>query len=194
MTGNVYAGTGNTTYGIYSASSSIIDLVGEVKSSPTSAAIYSSHVNSINKIRGNYTVIGGIEPCYGSELTKWLIDDTAPQAMSLTTISGLQRFFSTSNLGTGIPQPSDVRYPVTFGPYNEYTGTLKVPSPDNVALNIPIDDTVGTAMITASQFQLILAELVPTLEQMKAALAEKSDVGLIYDKAMDIENSLRSVS
>ena len=160
VTGNVYAGTGNTTYGIYSAGVSIIDLVGEVKSSPTSAAIYSSHVNSINKIRGNYTVIGGIEPCYGSELTKWLIDDTAPQAMSLTTISGLQRFFSTSNLGTGIPQPSDVRYPVTFGPYNEYTGTLKVPSPDNVALNIPIDDTVGTAILTAQDYESIIAQIL----------------------------------
>jgi hypothetical protein len=160
VTGNVYAGTGNTTYGIYSTGPSIIDLIGEVKSSPTSAVIYSSHVNSINKIRGNYTVIGGIEPCYGSELTKWLIDDTAPQAMSLTTISGLQRFFSTSNLGTGIPQPSDVRYPVTFGPYNEYTGTLKVPSPGNVALNIPIDDTVGTAILTAQQFETLMAQIL----------------------------------
>lgn len=165
VTGNVYAGTGNNTYGIYSVGAIILDLIGEVKSSPTSAAVYSSHVNSINRIRGNYTVVGGIEPCYGSELTKWLIDDTAPQAMSLTTITGSQRFFSTSNLGTGIPQPSDVRYPVTFGTYNEYTGTLRVPSPDNVALNIPIDDTVGTAILTKQDMENLIALITGNILQ-----------------------------
>lgn len=45
------------------------------------------------------------------------------------------------------PIPADVRYGVSYA-LSTFTGTLKVPSPNSVALGVPTDNTVGTAVLT----------------------------------------------
>jgi hypothetical protein len=47
------------------------------------------------------------------------------------------------------PSPNNVRQGVSYSS-GALTGTMIVPSPDNVSKNIPIDNTVGTAVLDAS--------------------------------------------
>ena len=50
----------------------------------------------------------------------------------------------------GQADPSDVRFNVIYGPTNNLVGTCHVPVAGSVALNIPVDDTVGIAVLTAA--------------------------------------------
>jgi len=49
-----------------------------------------------------------------------------------------------TSLHTGsMPDESDVRYNVTYGPGDIYTGTCHVPEPESVLYGVPVDDTIG---------------------------------------------------
>jgi hypothetical protein len=59
-----------------------------------------------------------------------------------------------------VPAESDVRAGVNYGALDALEGTLVVPSPGSVALGVPTDDTVGTAIITAAQLAETVASIV----------------------------------
>jgi len=59
-------------------------------------------------------------------------------------------------LTTDIPIASNVRDGITYAS-GSLTGTLKVPSPLNVALGVPTDNTVGSAVITIGDMGTLLA-------------------------------------
>ena len=59
-------------------------------------------------------------------------------------------------LTTDIPITSNVRDGVTYAS-GSLTGTLKVPSPLNVALGVPTDNTVGSAVITIADMGTLLS-------------------------------------
>lgn len=50
---------------------------------------------------------------------------------------------------TGFPSSTDVRKDIVYGPTNTTIGTMNVPLPSDVRINVPTDDTVGTATLTA---------------------------------------------
>ncbi len=60
------------------------------------------------------------------------------------------RFLYTSAQSTGQADESNVRLGIIYGPNNDYTGTCAVPSATTVSLGVPVDNTVGTAELTAS--------------------------------------------
>jgi hypothetical protein len=49
----------------------------------------------------------------------------------------------------GNPATTNVRSGTVYGPSNELTGTLAVPPAGSVAVGVPVDNTVGTASLTA---------------------------------------------
>ena len=56
------------------------------------------------------------------------------------------------------PDELDVRDGIDYGASLELTGTLAVPTADNVRKGVPIDDTVGTADLTAEDFLTAIEE------------------------------------
>ena len=50
---------------------------------------------------------------------------------------------------TGFPSSTDVRKDIVYGPTNTTIGTMNVPLPSDVRINVPTDNTVGTATLTA---------------------------------------------
>ena len=64
----------------------------------------------------------------------------------------------TSYANAGAPAVSNVRKDVVYGPANEFTGTCAVPPANSTAFGVPVDNTVGTAVITE-------ASLLPFLQQ-----------------------------
>ena len=50
---------------------------------------------------------------------------------------------------SGFPSTTDVRIGTVYGPTNTSIGTMNVPLPSDVRINVPTDNTVGTATLTA---------------------------------------------
>jgi hypothetical protein len=76
----------------------------------------------------------------------------------LTTNNGITLY--SSNSFVGIPSGSDVRKGVVYGVANSLTGSLAVPPTGSVALGVPVDNGVGTAMISVQDMGTLLASYV----------------------------------
>ena len=76
---------------------------------------------------------------------EWQVQDTTDTNFSIysSNVSG-------STLG--LPLTANVKSGITFGPDNDLTGTLVIPSADNVRKGVAVDNTVGTAELTAEDF------------------------------------------
>jgi hypothetical protein len=66
------------------------------------------------------------------------------------------------------PATTDVRSGVVYGIDNAYTGTLAVPPPESVALNVPTDDTVGTYALSGDLIERL--SKVGTIEELMGIL------------------------
>jgi hypothetical protein len=181
VTGNVYGGTGAA--GILSATAYIasINVTGNVYGGSGVAGISMSGVLTID---GTITAnISGIEailfgttgskkmiidgyiinvgttiafrnvtylemPTSGS--LEWVIQNDTPSDVTLRTPIA----------GGNYPNVGDVRTGTNYGSVNEFTGTCDVPSPSSVAVGVPIDNTIGTAMINISDMGALLSSYV----------------------------------
>ena len=59
--------------------------------------------------------------------------------------------------GGNYPVVTDVRSSTVYGSVNEFTGTLAVPPASSVAVGVPVNGTVGTAMISITDMGALLA-------------------------------------
>ena len=182
VTGNVTGGSGSDGYAIYSVGNGIIDIAGSITRG-NCEAVYSAG-NGTNNFRGNMYCVGGKLPMYCPN--GFRISDTQPQSIIFQDINGNNRYFGTSNAVAGQPSVSDVRYGVTFGLSSEFTGTAHIPSPANVTKNIPVDNTVGTAILTESQ----LAAIVQANAQAPTAAENAMAVASVLPSLSQIVDSL----
>jgi hypothetical protein len=81
------------------------------------------------------------------------------------------------------PATTDVRSGVVYGIGDNYTGTCAVPPPASVALNVPVDDTVGTLVTATTPADFITALKADDLGQ------RLSKVGTIEEMTNIIINS-----
>ena len=51
---------------------------------------------------------------------------------------------------SNFPDPGDVRFGTRYGPILDYVGACHVPDPQSVLYGVPVDNTIGTVTITAS--------------------------------------------
>jgi hypothetical protein len=149
------AGGAAVSVGTFSA---VIDINGDVYSSATAsigttasgfAALLSTSAQPLFRINGTiYTNPLGGWPIQvprfliaeGSNVTVQVRDDAAsPIGGNLITLSVL---------GTNNPLPEDVRSGVLYGLDDQSEGTLIVPPPESVSAGVPVDDSVGTAVLS----------------------------------------------
>jgi hypothetical protein len=174
ITGNVKGGNG-VSYGIsLNTAVTSVDIVGDVEGINT-VALLSSSANQVT-IAG--TIKAGVTPAIqmtsttstlfhsGSYINtngrmalylQGLLYNNSSVASSWTVQNSLlvSRTMSTNN---ALPSISDVRNGITYGAGLSLTGTLAVPTADNVRKGVPIDDTVGTADLTAEDFLTAIEE------------------------------------
>jgi hypothetical protein len=69
-----------------------------------------------------------------------------------------KHYYSLYELGTSLGNPAvtDVRNGTTYAS-GALTGTLKVPPSSSVAVGVPVDNTVGTAIISITDMGALLA-------------------------------------
>jgi hypothetical protein len=178
IVGNVYATTFAGTrdnYGIVGAANGTINITGQVYGSTSAISTPNIGIN-LGSVLLTLTIVGNINAANGSpaiygpqsSTTILLYGDAINSPNG--TMAAICAFlflenvnfweFRKSNLttntlytpgvATGHPAESNVRTGITYGPTNSLTGTCAVPSATTVSLGVPVDNTVGTAELTAS--------------------------------------------
>lgn len=155
VTGNVTAGTGSAAYGINNSSTGTAIVVGNVVATSATNAFVSSNASAINKISGNiYNHPNGTAAVYAARYTV----DPVP-TNGLIQYSNVNMFTTDSLSAFSMPPVSAVRSGVSFA-NNTLTGTCKVPSANSVNIGVPVDNTVGTAILNpATLFDTSVASL-----------------------------------
>ena len=148
ITGNIYCRTGPA---IYNNRPGEINQTGIIQFttypaiiSLSSACIVKPSTPLINSAGINAITVSSIKFPVGSTV-EWQVQDTADANFSI---------YSSNVTGStlGLPLTTNVRSGITFGPDNDLTGTLVIPSADNVRKGVAVDNTVGTAELTAEDF------------------------------------------
>ena len=165
VNGNVSAGS-NSTIGLVSSSNCIVS--GNVTGISTVSAISNTSGAANINVTGTVTAGNGANAIVGLgtvTLTGPLINNNGYMAVyapslfitsattywSFTSSSGSTRILYTdapTNV-SGFPSTTDVRISTVYGPTNTSIGTMNVPLPSDVRINVPTDNTVGTATLTA---------------------------------------------
>lgn len=166
ITGNITGGNGGV--GI-SQSSGTLRITGNQLG--TNAAAVSFTSNGPLNVTGVPTA-GGTSPAIVStstgivQMTGPFINSAGVQAVQavrmfltatstywrINTAAGVQRQFSTTDYNGGYPGIPNVRNGVVFGEFGEFTGELIIPPTGSVRKDVPVDNTVGTAELTSSDF------------------------------------------
>lgn len=152
VTGSVIGGAGvNGAAGILNSNASTLTVNGSCQSSASAPAIAAGVATQITRLSGPFLigVSGNINPV---QAVSWRWAPTLiPTYFEVVQSNGSTRrlLYSADNMPSGgYPIAANVRQPTVYGPSNEFTGTLAVPSPSSVALGVPTDNAVGTAILT----------------------------------------------
>ena len=70
---------------------------------------------------------------------------------------GGNKILYSAGIALGNPAITNVRRGTVYGASNELTGTMIVPTPSNVRISVPTDNTVGTGQLTAADFLAAIA-------------------------------------
>jgi hypothetical protein len=150
--GSVIGGPGLTAAaGIINNGPSTLTVNGLCQSSATAPAIALGSTNQITRLSGPFLsgASGNINPV---QAASWRWAPTLiPTYFEVVQSNGSTKrlLYSADNMPSGgYPIAANVRQPTVYGPSNEFTGTLAVPSPSSVALGVPTDNAVGTAILT----------------------------------------------
>jgi len=145
--GNV-SGYGSAAAIIDATTPSIIDIIGIVYSDDQTSAIRGL-INTLIKLRGSVVNTASYLAIYAGRIA---IDATPFSWQFKNTLNTNTTILYSVDSSFGIPSEENVRENVIFGIGDLLTGTLAVPTPDNVRKGVPTDDTIGTADLTAEDF------------------------------------------
>ena len=82
----------------------------------------------------------------------------------------------TPGVATGHPAEANVRTGVVYGPTNSLTGTCAVPPANTVNLGVPVDNTTGTAFLTAADMWNVPLASITTPNSIGERLKDASTV------------------
>lgn len=175
ITGNVTGGTGTTTnYGVQLVGSSVATITGTITASTVDCAVYGPSTCVVTIVGTLVSASNGVQPVLGvltrlgSGTTRYEFRKPNGDAVS---------FYTGDSIGD-LPAAANVRYPLSYG-YGSRVGMMKVPVPSAVGINVPVDNTIGTAQyLTAQQVWDFLAANATTVgsmgERMKNAATPQS--------------------
>jgi hypothetical protein len=130
--------------GISSTTNGIISVIGSISSSDATNGIQSTSTTATNLFTGPFYNTGSYNAVYAyrmqmlSTSSQWTFD---------TETAGVSKTLYTSNQLPGVPQQTDVRKGTTYN--FGLTGSLEMPDPTTVKTGVSVDNTTGSAILTA---------------------------------------------
>lgn len=170
ITGNII---GNNAQCVTSANATgRINVNGIIQGQSTGNLIESTG-NGIVTFSGAVTNLGDYETFYCKYLR--LKNSAETQRTYQTQVLNQNKTMYSSATGIGMPLASNVRNGITYGNASQYSGTMIVPAPSDVRVNVPTDNTVGTASLTAEDMWNKLTSEITTSGSIGKLLKDNLD-------------------
>lgn len=158
VTGAVTAGSGASASGVSSATAGVIEITGTITASGTSSGLSSTSSSATNKIAGPLVAHStGVPAVNVGQSGRYLLKashSTYAEFENWET-DGRVTLYSADQVG-GQAAESDVRAGVVYGPSDDLLGSCEVPAPESVLYGVPVDDMVGSAVVTAESIRAAL--------------------------------------
>jgi len=155
-----------------------VNVVGEVRTNGNGAIL----VNNIqpSSTAGYLTMSGAV--ILGSNVWARGINGTfvfttnTQNSISFKTELNTDQVLYTPGVATGHPAEANVRTGVVYGPTNNLTGTCAVPPAAAVSIGVPVDNTVGTAYLNATDIWNVPLASITTPNSIGERLKDASTV------------------
>lgn len=167
ITGNVTAGAAIS--GANNSSTGTFTIVGDITATNGGNGFTSSNSAATNRLSGSFiSSANGTAAIYAA---KYILNTTPLLAKTRYARDGagayVDMFTADNSLGQAVP--ADVRLGTVYAS-GSLTGTLAVPPVGSVAAGVPVDATVGTATLTASDVRAAMGLASANLDTQLAAI------------------------
>jgi hypothetical protein len=156
-----------------------IDILG-ITTSGVGAPAIQGLITTFVKVRGNvvntdtYCAVLAGRVTIDNNVTSWQFKDST---------NAITRTLYTAGVPLGNPDEDDVRDGLDYGPSLELTGSMIVAPASSVRKDVPVDNTVGTAEITASD---LLEAIAISSDPIAVRLRNVSTVETTGDQIADL--------
>ena len=175
MTGSVYGG-GGAGSGIVTTAARTYIIRGPIYAGTGAVGVSSTSTSAVNFFTGPFYNTGSFNAVYAYRMqifnqpTRWTFD---------TEVAGTQKTLTTIESITGAPSASNVRNGIAYGLNGNLLGTLKMPDPVTVKAGVAVDNTTGSAVLTAQDMFGVLTQNIVSSGSIGVALENASTVQTI---------------
>jgi hypothetical protein len=171
--GNITGGSGQ--WGIGTSSNVTLTLTGTVTATSTVGGAFNIGASGVINLTGNMLNVAGRQAIFAQNL---FISDTATTQWRLFTPGGQDKTLYSADTFPNQPSLANVRSGSLFGPSNVLSGSMVVPVPSDVRVNVLTDNTVGTGQsLTAADFLAAISASADPYAQRLRNVATVDTVG-----------------
>jgi hypothetical protein len=178
VTGNVTAGGNGSGVGVSSTTTNLtVNVTGTVTATSTAVGVSTGGGtgNQVVNLSGNMINVGGRQAIYSQNL---FIDNTTTTQWRLFTPGSQNKTLYSADTFPNLPSSTNVRSGSVYGVLNTLSGSMVVPSPSDVRINVPVDNTVGTGTsLTAADFLNEISSSSDAVAQRLRNIATDDTVG-----------------
>jgi hypothetical protein len=189
ITGNVYGGT-TTDLAIQNAGIAISGAISNVAVNTTGIIEAGSNTPALlgtttttGQFRHTGIVKDGVSG-FTAVLAPYFFIENSPSQYEFNRSNLTTNTLYTFDLSDN-PAQNNVRSGVLYGPANIFTGTCAVPPANTVSVGVPVDNTVGTAVLDTNALAASLTTtLAPALDASLSASLPAAIAPLLWDEAV----------
>lgn len=145
VTGTVTGGTVSTTAAGIESADGTINVIGTCQASSINSAIETTATKTL--LTGPLINSGSKTAIYCDRIYLYK-SSTTSYTLGLSGSSNNIILYSTDQIK--VPTQNNVRYGVSYGVSNEFTGSMQIPHPNSVSYGVLVDNTTGSAVTTAT--------------------------------------------
>jgi hypothetical protein len=165
------AGSGTNAYALLNASTGSINQTGSLTPGASAAAVGPGSTTQVTILSGPFlTIASGINPVNAIRWF-WANSNVTPTYYQIRTanLATIRPLYTADSVG-GNPAVGNVRSGTVYGPASELTGTCAVPGASSVLSGVAVDNTTGTATISAASIRSALGMASANLDTQLAAI------------------------
>jgi len=182
ITGNLIAGSGGAA--VSNTSTSSVTVIGNFTASLSSNAFTSSNSGATNRLSGSFiSAANGYAAIYA---VKYFLNTSPTAAKTRYALNGSSTYLDmfTADNSLGQAAITDVRFGTVYAS-GALTGVAYIPSAGSVAFGVPVDNTTGTATLTAANVRAAIGLATANLDTQLAAIPTAiTNANAVWDELM----------
>ena len=182
MTGSVTGGT--TSSGANNSSTGTFTIIGDITATNAANGFTSANISSVNRLSGSFiSAANGVSAIYA---IKYFLNTSPTSAKTRYSLNGSSTYLDmfTADNSLGQASISDVRFGTVYAS-GALTGVAYIPSASSVAFGVPVDNTTGTATLTAADVRAAIGMASANLDTQLAAIPTAvTNANAVWDELM----------